>query len=69
MVTQFEEGVKEKKEEYTAKTSRQKYLKNEDYKEFKEAIFVSLPPFAPFNKLWLNLSHSKLITKMRLCLR
>lgn len=41
MVTQFQEGLKEKKEEYKAKTSRQKYLKNEDYKEFKEAIFVS----------------------------
>ena len=41
MVTRFEEDVKEKKEEYKAKTSRQKYLKNEDYKEFKEAIFVS----------------------------
>lgn len=41
MVTQFEEGFKEKKEKYKDKTSRQKYLKNEDYKEFKEAIFVS----------------------------
>lgn len=43
MVTRFEEGVKEKKEEYKTKTSRQKYLKNEDYRDFKEAIFVSLP--------------------------
>jgi len=51
VVTQFEDGVKEKKEEYGTKTSRQKYLKNEDYKEFKEAIFVSLPSFPPFNKL------------------
>lgn len=69
MVTQFEEGVKEKKEEYKSKTSRQKYLENEDYREFKEAIFVNLPPFASFNNLWLNSSCSKLITKMRLCLR
>ena len=69
MVTQFEEGVKEKKEEYKTKTSRQKYLKNEDYREFKEAIFVNLPSLASFNELWLNSSCSKLITKMRLCLR
>jgi hypothetical protein len=41
VVTRFEEGFKERKEEYKAKTSRQKYLKNEDYKEFKEAIFAS----------------------------
>ena len=47
MVTLFEDGVKEKKEEYKTKTSRQKYLKNDDYKEFKEAIFVSLPSPAP----------------------
>ena len=47
MVTLFEEGVKEKKEEYKTKTSRQKYLMNEDYKDFKEAIFVSLHPLTP----------------------
>lgn len=50
MVTRFEEDVKGKKEEYKAKTSRQKYLKNEDYKEFKEAIFVSLPSSTHLNK-------------------
>lgn len=50
MVTQFEEGVEGKKDEYKAKTSRQRYLKNEDYKEFKEAIFVNLPSCAPFNE-------------------
>lgn len=47
MAIQFEEGYKEKKREYKAKTSRQKYLKNEDYREFKEAIFVSLPSSIP----------------------
>lgn len=43
MVALFEEGITEKKEEYKIKTSRQKYLKNEEYRGFKEAIFVSLP--------------------------
>ena len=51
MVTLFEDGVKEKKEKYKAKTSRQKYLKVEDYKDFKEAIFVSLPSPTPSNEL------------------
>ena len=69
MVTRFEEAVKEKKEEYKTKTSRQKYLKNEDYKEFKEAIFVSLSSSTPSNRFQLNPFHSKLITKTRLCLR
>ncbi|KAF9781616.1 zinc-finger of the MIZ type in Nse subunit-domain-containing protein [Thelephora terrestris] len=52
--TQFGEGYKEKKEEYEAKTSRQKYLKNDDYKDFKEAIFQvdhkdeAMPPMTTF---------------------
>lgn len=69
MVTQFEGGIKEKRETYKDKTSRQKYLKNEDYKEFKEAIFVSLLSSASFDQPRINFFHSKLITKMRLCLR
>jgi hypothetical protein len=69
VVTRFEEGFKERKEEYKAKTSRQKYLKNEDYKEFKEAIFASLSSFTPSSRFLLNPFHSKLITKMRPCLR
>ncbi|KAF9649385.1 hypothetical protein BDM02DRAFT_1844775 [Thelephora ganbajun] len=54
VVIRFEEGVKEKKEEYRTKTSRQKYLKDEDYKEFKEAIFQAdhkdeaMPPMTTF---------------------
>lgn len=50
MVARFDEGVKEKKQEYKTKTSRQKYLKNDDYKDFKEAIFVSLRSSTPSNK-------------------
>ena len=50
MITRFEEGVKEKKEEFKAKTSRQKYLNNDDYRLFKEAIFVGLPSSMPLNK-------------------
>jgi hypothetical protein len=50
VVTQFEEDFKEKKEEYKAKTSRQKYLKNEDYREFKEGIFVSLFSSIPLSE-------------------
>lgn len=50
MITRFEEGVKEKKEEFKVKTSRQKYLKNEDYRGFKEAIFVSLLSSALLHK-------------------
>lgn len=68
MVTRFEGGIKEKREIYKNKTSRQKYLKNEDYKEFKEAIFVSLLSSASFDQPRLNFSHSKLITKTKLCL-
>jgi len=54
VVTQFEEGFEEKKEEYKVKTSRQKYIKNEDYREFKEAIFQAdhkdeaMPPMTTF---------------------
>lgn len=55
MVTRFEEDLKDKKEEYKAKTSRQKYLKNDDYKDFKEAIFVS-PSSISLNELLSNLS-------------
>lgn len=55
MVTRFEEDLKDKKEEYEAKTSRQKYLKNDDYKDFKEAIFVS-PSSISLNELLSNLS-------------
>lgn len=55
MVTRFEEDLKDKKEEYKAKTSRQKYLKNDDYKDFKEAIFVS-PSSTSLNELLSNLS-------------
>jgi len=54
VVTLFEERVKEKKDEYKTKTSRQKYLKNEDYKDFKEAIFVSLPSPTPSHKFKLT---------------
>lgn len=68
MVTQFEGGVKEKRERYKNKTSRQKYLKNEDYKEFKEAIFVGLLASASLDQPGLNFFHSKSITKTRLCL-
>jgi len=54
VVTQFEGGIKEKRGRYKNKTSRQKYLKNEDYKEFKEAIFQvdhkneAMPPMTTF---------------------
>lgn len=68
MVTQFEGDIKEKRESYKNKTSRQKYLKNEDYKEFKEAIFVSLLAFALLDQPRLSFSYSKSITKARLCL-
>jgi len=54
VVARFEEGLEEKKEEYKTKTSRQKYLKNDDYKDFKEAIFVSLLSTAPLDKFGLT---------------
>ncbi|KAF8636024.1 hypothetical protein AX15_000184 [Amanita polypyramis BW_CC] len=43
----YQDTVKAKAREYTQKTSRQKYAKNEQYKKFKESIYEVLYPHLP----------------------
>jgi hypothetical protein len=41
VVDQYGALVKKKKSAYAAKTTRQKYAKNEDYIQFKQNIYAS----------------------------
>lgn len=42
MTILYEDILKDKKDAYNKKTTRQKYAKDEDYLQFQQGIFVSL---------------------------
>ncbi|KAJ3810177.1 hypothetical protein F5876DRAFT_42360 [Lentinula aff. lateritia] len=54
IVEQYQDNVRKNKESYTSKTTRQKYAKNEIYKNFKQSVYEiehpgeAMPPITEF---------------------
>jgi E3 SUMO-protein ligase NSE2 len=40
IIARYEEGMERRNEEYSDKTSRQKYAKHEEYVSFRQAVYV-----------------------------